>query len=109
LARLAAQNLKENYDIGENILYRAAMSPFKQIARNCGAVPEVVLEKILEKPSSFGYNGISNEVCNLVRVGVVDPVKVTRSALVNASSVAINLLSVGCAMVYEEETTDKNG
>jgi len=103
LARLAAKQLKNDVTVGEAILYRAAISPFKQIAKNCGAVPEVVLEKMLEKSPAFGYNGLSNEICNLMKAGIMDPVKVTRSALVNASSVAINLLSIGCAMVNDEE------
>ena len=106
LARLAAERLKKDPGIGQTILYKAATSPFKQIAKNCGAVPEVVLEKMLEKSSAFGYNGISNEICNLMKAGIMDPVKVTRSALVNASSVAINLLSIGCAMVADEETPE---
>ena len=103
LARIAADILEPESGIGEKILYKSAAAPLKQIAKNCGAVPEVILEKMLEKPSSFGYNGISNEVCNLMKVGIVDPVKVTRLALTNASSVAINLLSIGCAMVDAED------
>tara|TARA_Y100000310_G_scaffold90888_1_gene88187 strand:- start:2205 stop:3080 length:876 start_codon:yes stop_codon:yes gene_type:complete len=103
LARIAADILEPESGIGEKILYKSAAAPLKQIAKNCGAVPEVILEKMLEKPPSFGYNGISNEVCNLMKVGIVDPVKVTRLALTNASSVAINLLSIGCAMVDAED------
>ena len=106
LARIASDILEPVSGIGEKILYKSATAPLKQIAKNCGAVPEVILEKMLEKPSSFGYNGISNEVCNLMKVGIVDPVKVTRLALTNASSVAINLLSIGCAMVNEEDNND---
>ena len=108
LARLASQRLKKESGVGHTILYKAATSPFMQIAKNCGAVPEVVLEKMLEKPATFGYNGISNEICNLMKAGIMDPVKVTRSALVNASSVAINLLSIGCAMVADEDTPSTN-
>ena len=103
LARIAMSLSEEEDSIGEKIVYQAATSPLKQIAKNCGAVPEVILEKMLEKPFTFGYNGISNNVCNLNKEGIVDPVKVTRLALTNASSVAINLLSIGCAMVSDEE------
>ena len=103
LARIATDILEHDSGIGEKILYKSATAPLKQIAKNCGAVPEVILEKMLEKPPTFGYNGISNEVCNLMKAGIVDPVKVTRLALTNASSVAINLLSIGCAMVGTED------
>jgi len=103
LARIAMNLSKEEDSIGEKIIYKASTAPLKQIAKNCGAVPEVILEKMLEKPFTFGYNGISNNVCNLNKEGIVDPVKVTRLALTNASSVAINLLSIGCAMVSDEE------
>ena len=103
LARLATGFSQSEDGIGEKIVYKASTAPLKQIAKNCGAVPEVILEKMLEKPFEFGYNGISNDVCNLNKEGVVDPVKVVRLALTNASSVAINLLSIGCAMVSDEE------
>ena len=103
LARIAMGLIKPETGIGEKIVYKASTAPLKQIARNCGAVPEVILEKMLEKPFEFGYNGILNNVCNLNKEGIVDPVKVVRLALTNASSVAINLLSIGCAMASDEE------
>ncbi len=106
LARAARSRLKKTKDlsIGEKILYQAACEPLKQIASNCGSVPEVILEKIVEKPKNFGYNGNTGKVCNLMKEGIVDPAKVTRLALQNASSVSINLLSIGCAMVKDEES-----
>ena len=106
LARAARSRLKKNKDlsVGQKILYRAACEPLKQIASNCGSVPEVILEKIVEKPKNFGYNGNTGKVCNLMKEGIVDPAKVTRLALQNASSVSINLLSIGCAMVKDEES-----
>ena len=105
LARLAKTRLSstKDLDIGRSILYKAACEPLKQIAANCGSVPEVILERIIEKPKNFGYNGNSGEVCNLMKVGIVDPAKVTRLALQNAASVSINLLSIGCAMVMDDE------
>lgn len=105
LARLAKTRLSstKDLDIGHSILYKAACEPLKQIAANCGSVPEVILERIIEKPKNFGYNGNSGEVCNLMKVGIVDPAKVTRLALQNAASVSINLLSIGCAMVMDDE------
>lgn len=105
LARSAKSFLlsDQTNNIGRTILFRAACEPLKQIAANCGSVPEVVLEKIIEKPKNFGYNGNTGEVCNLMKQGIVDPAKVTRLALQNAASVSINLLSIGCAMVKDDE------
>jgi chaperonin GroEL len=105
LAKIAKSQLneKDSLSIGHKILFRAACEPLKQIASNCGSVPEVILEKIVEKPKNFGYNGVNGDVCNLMKIGIVDPVKVIRLALQNASSVSINLLSVGCAMVRDDE------
>ena len=106
LAKLASKKLngRKTLEIGEKILYSAACEPLKQIAANCGSVPEVILEKISEKPDGFGYNGANGEICNLIKAGIVDPAKVTRLAMQNATSVSISLLSVGCAMVEDELT-----
>jgi chaperonin GroEL len=105
VARIAKSKMRADPDIsiGHKILYSAACEPLKQIAANCGSVPEVILERIIEKPKNFGYNGNNGDVCNLMKAGIVDPAKVTRLALQNASSVSINLLSIGCAMVRDDE------
>lgn len=102
LAKLAKQRLDSGDSlVGEAVVYRAACEPLRQIATNCGAVPDVILEKVAEKPSGFGYNGIDGTICDLLEVGVIDPARVTRLALQNASSVSINLLSIGCSMVED--------
>ena len=105
LAKLAKNKLSndDSISVGKKIVYLACCEPLKQIASNCGSVPEIILEKIGEKPSNFGYNAIDGTVCNLLEAGIVDPVKVTRLALQNAVSVAINLLSIGCSMVEDFE------
>jgi chaperonin GroEL len=107
LAKLAKDALGKNNDvsIGEAIVYNAACEPLRQIASNCGSVPEVVLEKIGEKPAGYGYNGIDRTICNLVDEGIIDPARVTRLALQNAISVSINLLSIGCTMVQDDIST----
>ena len=104
LAKLAKKRLADgNLSAGQKIVYTACCEPLRQIAENCGSVPEIILEKISEKPASYGYNAISGEVCNLLDEGIVDPVKVTRLALQNAVSVSINLLSIGCAMTEDQQ------
>lgn len=106
---LLAKIAKERMDAdgsppGAQVVYRAACEPLRQIANNCGSVPDVVLEKISEKPTGYGYNGIDGTICNLLDVGIIDPTRVTRLALQNASSVSINLLSIGCSMVEDPQT-----
>jgi len=109
LAKLAKRKLdsKDSIAPGAAIVYKAACEPLRQIAENCGSVPDVILEKISEKPTGFGYNGINGEICNLLEAGVIDPVRVTRLALQNASSVSINLLSIGCSMVEDSQEDKK--
>jgi len=78
---------------GVQIVRDALSSPLKQIAANAGVNPGIVLHKVLSKTGSFGYNADTGEFADLVKDGVIDPTKVVRSALENASSVARILLS----------------
>ena len=103
LARAAYKCSKSDRgNVGLSLFYESCMSPVEQIARNCGAVPEVVLEKmLLKKEGSFGFNARTHEYQDLIQCGVIDPLKVTRLALSNGASAAINLLSVGCAIIND--------
>jgi len=105
LAKAAHKCMKSksaSRNIGVTLFYESCMSPVKQISKNCGAVPEVVLEKVLSNKDQFyGFNARSKKYQNLMIGGVIDPLKVTRLALSNASSAAINLLSVGCAIIND--------
>ncbi len=78
---------------GVNIVREALSAPLRQIATNAGVNPGVVVHRVLEKSGSFGYNADSGEYTDLIKDGVIDPTKVVRSALENASSVARVLLS----------------
>jgi len=78
---------------GVKIVREALSAPLRQIAANAGANPGVVLHKVLEKGGSFGFNADTGEFTDLVKDGVIDPTKVVRCALENASSVARLLLS----------------
>ncbi|MFP4027469.1 MAG: chaperonin GroEL [Candidatus Brocadiia bacterium] len=79
--------------IGVGILSRALKRPLIQIAKNAGKEGAVVLEKVAEGDGAFGYDAASDEYCDLIERGVVDPTKVVRTALENAVSVASVLLS----------------
>ena len=98
--------LKEGY----TIVLNALMKPMKRIAENAGVSGEVVVSKALElNPCEFdaskvtGYNALTDEYCKMLEAGVIDPVKVTRSALENASSVAILVLTSNCAINTKAE------
>ncbi len=80
-------------DVGVDIVRRALAAPLRLIAENCGAEGSVVLERVLAKKGSFGYNAATGEYCDLTKAGIIDPTKVVRSALQNAASIAGLLLT----------------
>jgi len=102
-ARQSIQALKgENHDqdAGIKIVMRALEEPLRLIVANAGAEPSVVLNKVLEGKGNFGYNAATDQYGDLVEMGVLDPTKVARCALQNASSVAGLILTTD-AMVAE--------
>ncbi|HYJ59412.1 MAG TPA: chaperonin GroEL [Methyloceanibacter sp.] len=95
----------EDQKVGVNIVRRALQAPARQIAENAGEDGAVVVGKILDKEDySFGFNAATGEYGNLVKQGVIDPVKVVRNALQGAASVA-GLLITTEAMVAEKPKT----
>ncbi|KAF0206057.1 MAG: 60 kDa [Gallionellaceae bacterium] len=87
-------------DAGIKIVLRALEEPLRQIVINAGGEPSVVLNKVLESKGSFGYNAATEKYGDLIEMGVLDPTKVTRSALQNAASMASLILTTD-AMVAE--------
>ena len=83
-------------DAGIRIVHRALEEPLRQIADNAGAEPSVVVSKVLARTGSFGYNALTNAYGDLAEMGVLDPCKVTRTALQNAASVAGLILTTDC-------------
>jgi len=83
-------------DAGIRIVHRALEEPLRQIAANAGAEPSVVVNRVLARDGSFGYNALTGEYGDLVAMGVLDPCKVTRTALQNAASVAGLILTTDC-------------
>jgi chaperonin GroEL len=83
---------------GVNIVLRAAQEPLRAIAYNAGAEPSVVVNRVLEGTGNFGYNAANDTYGDLVEQGVIDPTKVTRTALISAASVAGLLLTTECAI-----------
>ena len=91
-----------NHDqtVGINILRRSIEEPLRQIVANAGVEPSVVLAKVAEGTGAFGYNAATEEYGDMLQMGILDPTKVTRSALQNAASVAGLMLTTE-AMVAE--------
>ncbi|HEY8344977.1 MAG TPA: chaperonin GroEL, partial [Bacillota bacterium] len=81
---------------GIAIVKSALAEPLKQIANNAGAEGSVIVEKVKELPAEEGYNALTGEYTNMIKAGIVDPAKVTRSALQNAASIAAMLLTTEC-------------
>ena len=87
-----------DFAAGVNIVLRAAEEPLRAIAFNAGAEPSVVVNRVLEGSGNHGYNAATDVYGDLVEQGVIDPTKVTRTALTNAASVAGLLLTTECSI-----------
>jgi len=92
-ATVKPSGLSHDEEIGYNIVVRSCKSPIKQIADNAGQDGGVVLSKVKEGKGNFGYDALKDEYTDLVKAGIIDPTKVTRSALQNAASVSTLLLT----------------
>ena len=106
VARIKGDN--HDQDSGIKIVLRALEEPLRQIVANTGDEPSVVLNKVVEGKGNFGYNALTGEYGDLVKMGVLDPTKVTRYALQNAASVA-GLILTTAAMVAESPKDEANG
>ncbi|MGL5406568.1 MAG: chaperonin GroEL [Propionibacteriaceae bacterium] len=84
---------------GVDIVAKSVVEPLRWIAENGGVPGYVVVSKVAEMEPGFGYNGATGEYINLLDAGVIDPVKVTRSALANAASIAALLLTTETLIV----------
>ncbi|MBK6495863.1 MAG: chaperonin GroEL [Gemmatimonadetes bacterium] len=95
---------KGDEKIGVNIIRRAIEEPIRAIAANAGVEGSIVVARVKEsKEKAFGYNAATDEYEDLVKAGVIDPTKVTRTALQNAASIAALLLTTECVIVERKE------
>ncbi|WP_438014712.1 chaperonin GroEL [Sorangium sp. So ce315] len=112
VALIRAQNALEKLQVndeqrfGVNIIRRAIEEPLRQISANAGEEGSIVVQKVREGKDSFGYNAASGNYGNLLEMGVIDPVKVVRSALQNAASVASLMLTTE-ALIAERPKEEK--
>jgi chaperonin GroEL len=95
--------LKGDEAIGAEIIRKACFAPASAIANNCGKMGNHIAEKIAEKEGSFGYNGLTDQFSDLVKDGVIDPVLVTKSALVHAASIAGMLITIAVMITDKPE------
>ncbi len=94
IAKVKGENLDQ--DAGVKIVLRAVEEPLRQIVQNAGAEPSVVVSNVADGKGNYGYNAANETYGDMVEMGVLDPTKVTRSALQNAASVAGLMLTTDC-------------
>ena len=92
VAKMAA-SLEGDEKTGANIILKALEAPLRRIAENAGLEGSVIIDKVRSEKPGFGFNALTEEYVNMVDNGILDPAKVTRSALQNATSVASTLLT----------------
>ncbi|MDO4907628.1 chaperonin GroEL [Neisseria sp.] len=90
-------------DAGVQIVLRAVESPLRQIVKNAGGEPSVVVNKVLEGKGNYGYNAGNDTYGDMLEMGVLDPAKVTRSALQHAASIAGLMLTTDCMIAETPE------
>ena len=105
----AQANLKDEELTGALIVTRALSAPLKRIAENAGQNGAIIAERVKEKAFNVGYNAATNEFVDMFEAGIVDPAKVTRSALQNAASIAAMVLTTECIVVDKPEKDGAGG
>ena len=85
-----------------NIVYQAAEAPLRQMANNAGESADVILDKVHRANGNRGWDFKSGKMVDMVDAGIIDPVKVTITALINAASAAGTLLTTGHAIIEGE-------
>jgi chaperonin GroEL len=108
-SQVKPKGLSDDEQVGYNIVLRASRAPLSMIATNAGQDGSIVCEKVLAGSGNFGYNAATNEYEDLVKAGVIDPAKVTRTALQNATSVSTLLLTSDALIADKPKDTKAKG
>ncbi|CRH93728.1 60 kDa chaperonin domain-containing protein [Chlamydia trachomatis] len=103
IEKVAALELDGDDATGRNIVLRALEEPVRQIAFNAGYEGSVVIDKLKNSPVGTGFNAATGEWVDMIAAGIIDPVKVTRSALQNAASVASLILTTEAVVANKPE------
>ena len=109
IAALDKLKLEGDEKIGVNIVKRAIEEPLRQIAQNAGLEGSVVVQRIKQEKTNIGYDVSQDEYVDMIEAGVIDPTKVTRSALQNAASIAALLLTTEALIVDKPEKESAGG
>ena len=96
---LPIETYTESQALGAKIVCEAVEEPLRQMAKNAGKSPDIVVDRVRYTESTNGYNFLTDELVNMLEAGIIDPVKVTRCALQNAVSVASTLITTSHAIV----------
>ena len=97
------EELKEDEKIGAKIILSALEEPIKQITKNAGLEPAVIVENVKKNDIGYGFDVTREEYVDMKKVGIVDPTKVTRSALENAASIASMILTTESVVTDKKE------
>ncbi|MBX3449664.1 MAG: chaperonin GroEL [Planctomycetaceae bacterium] len=106
---LKPTGLNHDQVTGYNIIVRSCRAPLTQIANNAGVDGAVIAEKVSELKGNMGYNAATGEYVDMVKAGIIDPMKVARSALQNAASVSTLLLTSEALIAEKPKDDDKKG
>ncbi|GAA0431994.1 chaperonin GroEL [Lentibacillus halophilus] len=109
LSKIGELSLEDDEATGANIVLRALEEPIRQIAHNAGMEGSIVVERLKGEEVGVGINAANGEWINMIEAGVVDPTKVTRSALQNAASVAAMFLTTEAVVADNPEDSDGGG
>ena len=97
--RRLARHRSDSFKQGAEVVFQSCCAPLRQIVSNAGRNPELILSKVERLRDNMGYDAATERYVDTLEMGIVDPLKVVRSALENAHSAASMLLSVGCTIV----------
>jgi chaperonin GroEL len=111
-ALTAIGNLKganDDQNVGVQIALRAMEAPLREIVANCGEEPSVVLNNVKAGKDNYGYNAATSEYGDMVAMGILDPTKVTRTALQNAASIAGLMITTECMVAEAPKKEEAHG
>jgi len=106
LSNIETANLDQK--AGVDIVLKAIESPARQIVDNAGGKPDVVINAILQSEGNHGYDAATGEFGDMMDLGIIDPTKVTKTALINAASVAGLLITSECSIIAKGVQEQKN-
>ena len=90
-------------DLGIKLVFRAVQAPLRQIVINAGEDGSVILNKVLSEHDNYGYNALTGEFGDMLEMGILDPTKVTRSAIQFASSIAGLMITTECMVTDKQQ------